>query len=366
MRRSVKYGLYGAVLAGLVGATAAFAIGPDGTTVTLVVDGQNKKITTAASDVNGALEDAGYQVGEHDIVAPSPNSKIKNGEKIVYNRGRLLHLNVDGTKKDVWTTASTVAEALDQLGYSSKDFVSVSRSKRLPLDPTSIELRKPKRVVVVHDGKTDTTDTTAATVSLLLRDLGVTVGAQDRLTPAATATITDNLKVVLQRVSVKNESSRQQVPFQVQKQNDSSIYQGETVIVTRGVQGAADVTYRVVYVDGQVAGRTEISRAVVTQPTTQIEKVGTKQRPAPAAPADTSGLNWDAVAQCESGGNWHINTGNGYYGGLQFDYGTWLSNGGGQYAERADLASRDQQIAVANRLYAARGASPWPVCGQRL
>ena len=72
----------------------------------------------------------------------------------------------------------------------------------------------------------------------------------------------------------------------------------------------------------------------------------------------SNGLNWDAVAACESGGNWHINTGNGFYGGLQFDYGTWLSNGGGAYAPRADLATREQQIAVATRLYNARGASP--------
>lgn len=81
-------------------------------------------------------------------------------------------------------------------------------------------------------------------------------------------------------------------------------------------------------------------------------------------PAHASSVNWDAVANCESGGDWSINTGNGYYGGLQFDYGTWLSNGGGQYARRADLASREQQIAIANILYSHRGLSPWPVCGK--
>jgi uncharacterized protein YabE (DUF348 family) len=369
MRRSVKYGLYGAVLAGLVGATAAFAIGPDGTAVTLVVDGQTKKMNTTASDVSGALKAAGYEVGSHDIVAPSLSSKIKNGEKIVYKRGRLLHLNVDGQKKDVWTTAATVAEALGQLGYSSSDFVSVSRSKRLPLDPTSLELRKPKRVVVVHDGKTDTTNTTAATVEALLRDLGIDVGSRDRLLPPASRTLTNGMKVVLQRVSVKNETSREQLPFPTQKQDDPSSFQGETQVVTAGTPGAADVTYRVLYIDGVVAGRTELARKVVTAPTPRVEKVGSKPRPAaPAAPApaSTSGLNWDAMAQCESGGNWHINTGNGFYGGLQFDYGTWLSNGGGQYAQRADLATREQQIAIAERLYAARGAQPWPVCGAYL
>jgi hypothetical protein len=91
-----------------------------------------------------------------------------------------------------------------------------------------------------------------------------------------------------------------------------------------------------------------------------------KPSPRPTPAPSSNGLNWDAVAACESGGNWHINTGNGFYGGLQFDYGTWLSNGGGAYAPRADLASREQQIAIATRLYNARGASPWPVCGQRL
>ena len=103
---------------------------------------------------------------------------------------------------------------------------------------------------------------------------------------------------------------------------------------------------------------------VLTSPKTQVETVGTKSRPAPTY--STNGLDWEAVAQCESGGNWHINTGNGFYGGLQFDYGTWLSNGGGAYAPRADLASEAQQIAVANHLYARRGSSPWPVCGRRL
>ncbi|MFK5645891.1 transglycosylase family protein [Ornithinimicrobium sp. LYQ121] len=75
-----------------------------------------------------------------------------------------------------------------------------------------------------------------------------------------------------------------------------------------------------------------------------------------------SGSTWDAVAQCESGGNWSINTGNGYYGGLQFSQSTWEGFGGGQYASRADLASRDQQIAVAEKTLAVQGPGAWPTC----
>ncbi|MFF4140632.1 transglycosylase family protein [Streptomyces sp. NPDC001698] len=75
---------------------------------------------------------------------------------------------------------------------------------------------------------------------------------------------------------------------------------------------------------------------------------------------------WDAVAQCESGGNWSINTGNGFYGGLQFTNSTWAGYGGTAYASRADLASQSQQIAVAEKVLAGQGKGAWPVCGKGL
>ena len=75
---------------------------------------------------------------------------------------------------------------------------------------------------------------------------------------------------------------------------------------------------------------------------------------------------WDQVASCESGGNWAINTGNGYQGGLQFNQGTWAAHGGGQYAPSAQLATREQQIAVAERVLATQGRGAWPVCGHGL
>jgi hypothetical protein len=73
---------------------------------------------------------------------------------------------------------------------------------------------------------------------------------------------------------------------------------------------------------------------------------------------------WDNVAKCESGGNWHINTGNGYYGGLQFTQGTWTSYGGQNFAPRADLASRSEQITVADRVLHSQGWGAWPVCSR--
>ncbi len=80
------------------------------------------------------------------------------------------------------------------------------------------------------------------------------------------------------------------------------------------------------------------------------------------AAAATDG-EWDQVARCESGGNWAINTGNGYHGGVQFSAGTWASHGGGEFAPSAELATREQQIAVAERVLATQGRGAWPVCG---
>ncbi len=76
--------------------------------------------------------------------------------------------------------------------------------------------------------------------------------------------------------------------------------------------------------------------------------------------------DWDRLAQCEAGGNWHINTGNGYHGGLQFSRGTWQAYGGGEFAPTADQATREQQIYVAEKTLAGQGWGAWPACSARL
>jgi hypothetical protein len=90
---------------------------------------------------------------------------------------------------------------------------------------------------------------------------------------------------------------------------------------------------------------------------------GTKES---SAPAVAGGSVWDALAQCESGGNWSINTGNGYQGGLQFSPSTWLGYGGGEYAPQANLATREQQIDIATRVQAGQGWGAWPACTAKL
>jgi resuscitation-promoting factor RpfB len=363
MRRSVKYGLYGAVLASVVVASTAFAT-DNGKPLTLVVDGQTRQIQTTADDVQGALSSAGYKLNSHDIVAPAADSKLSSGEKIVLERGRLLHLDVDGVRKDVWTTSPTVSDALAALGYSQSDFVSVSRSTRLPLNGASLTLRAPKSVVVVHDHTKSKIVTTDATVGQVLSDLKITLGKHDLVVPSVTSPIVQKMKIIVARVLLKRETFRQTIAFSIIKHHDSAMYTDQVKVTKAGVRGSEDVTYNDEYINGKLGHRTVLAIHHVKHPKTQVETVGTKHRPEPKL--DMNGLNWAGVANCESGGNWHDNTGNGYYGGLQFSYSTWLSNGGGKYAARADLATEAEQIDIATKLYDSRGSSPWPVCGRYL
>jgi hypothetical protein len=143
--------------------------------------------------------------------------------------------------------------------------------------------------------------------------------------------------------------------------NDPNSYVGTRTVVKQGAAGYLSTEYGI----DQLGNKHKISSVVLTPAGTSLVRVGTKARPAAPAPTGGStGVNWDAIAQCESGGNWHINTGNGYYGGLQFSASSWLSWGGGAYAPRADLATREQQIAVANNYYRSAGLRPWG-CGYR-
>ena len=91
---------------------------------------------------------------------------------------------------------------------------------------------------------------------------------------------------------------------------------------------------------------------------------GTKAKPKPAATGVANVSKWNRIAECESGGDWSINTGNGYYGGIQFDKQTWKAYGGSAFASRPDLASKEEQISVAEKVRKDRGGfGAWPTCG---
>ena len=275
MLRSVKYGLHGAVLAGLAAAPVVWSSVDK--SVDLVVDGRASVVHTTASRVGDVLRGAGYRVSSHDLVAPSTSAAVHDGGRIVLRRGRLLHLTVDGRHANVWTTAPTVAQALSELGYGGSDLVSVSRSRRLPLSPTDIAIRTPQLVTVVHDGRSEEVTTTDTTVGELLSDLQIPVGADDRVIPAADAELTADTTIRVERVVTRTLVKVQSTPFPTRTLRDSSLFAGTTEVVHPGKAGKVRITYSVIYVDGKPVGQTKIGSVTLRAPSTRVVKVGTKR-----------------------------------------------------------------------------------------
>jgi hypothetical protein len=131
-----------------------------------------------------------------------------------------------------------------------------------------------------------------------------------------------------------------------------------------GTPGTQDVTFAVSYLNGVETSRLPVANVVITPARDAVVRVGAK--PGTEVPPVSQGATWDALSRCESGGNWAINTGNGFYGGVQFDQNTWERQGGLRYAPRADLATREEQIAIAEVTRARQGWGAWPVCSGRV
>jgi uncharacterized protein YabE (DUF348 family) len=335
--------------------------------VTLSVDGKTSTVHAFGSTVGDILSKQDITVGSHDVVVPAPGTPVADGQKVVVRYGRKLTVTIDGKTREYWTTATTVNAALQELGIRADSAkLSASRSQTLGRQGLVLSVTTPKDVVVRVDGKNVTGTSTGATVGDVLTELGIRQDSDDRVKPGLTTAVTDGLKIAVQRVTASQIKATEVVKAPVTKKSDSTLAVGQTKTLKAGSDGAKIVTYKITKVDGKVESKKAIGSTVTQQPVTRVVAVGTKKSPAPSA-GNTSGAGinlsnaamWDRIAQCESGGNWSINTGNGYYGGLQFATSSWLANGGDDFAPRADLASRAEQITVANRYYAKAGLGPW-------
>ncbi len=379
--RPLRHAAQGAAALAVV--AGSFGVAHYDKAVEVSVDGKPSSVHVLGSTVADVLDKRDIAVGPHDVVVPSLASAVNDGDHISVRYGRKLTVTVDGQTKEYWTTATTVDSALKDLGIRADGAVlSASRSQPLGRGGLTLAVTTPKKVTFVADGKTRTVTSTSSTVFGLLAELGVTKKVDDVVNPAMPTALEQGMKVTLKRVAIKDVRVWQAIGYGTTQQKDASLYKGQTKVVKAGKKGTRLVVQRKTWVDGKLTTTKVMSNKVSTKPVAAVVKVGTKARPVTvqkkAAASSSSrssgstsgaGLNlaraamWDRIAQCESGGNWHINTGNGYYGGLQFDRGSWLANGGADFASRADLASRAQQITVANRYYAKAGLGPWGCAG---
>ena len=366
-----------------VGLTAVFAVAGGSVayaskskTVSLSVDGQVQKVHTFGSTVADALKAEKVQVGEHDVVAPAPDSKLKDGQEIAVQYGRQLTVDADGTKKAYWTTADSVNEALSDLGLRyDGSFLSTSRSAPLGRAGLELVVKTPKTVQIVRQGKVATIKSMAATVGEALTAAKIVWDRDDRISPAVATVLKPGVnRIGYVKVDVKKVTKTEAIAHGTAETKSATLEQGTKKTAAKGTNGAKSVTYVLIYLDGKLSATKVLGSQVVTVPVDEKVLVGTKPKPAAPTTGTTTSTPpssgnagaWDRIAACESGGNWASNTGNGYYGGLQFDHGTWAAYGGTAYAGNANGAAKAQQIAIAEKVKAARGGyGAWPVCGTK-
>ena len=328
--------------------------------VVLAVDGQETTVNTMALSVEDVLESNGVVPAPGDKVNADLASMPHNGQRIVVQRLKTVELKLDGEPTLVQTHASTVADVLAEQGLSTSA-VEADLDEQLPVAGGDLEVILPKTVRLDDGGERSQAPVAAKTVGDALTALGKPLEAGDRVTPAAGTPLVEDLDIEVTRVRTAEETVVEPVRPPENEVEDPALIRGKRVVETAGTPGSAEVVYNVKRVNGRVVERTKVSSTVVTAPRPATVRIGTK----PGAPHEPYGI-WDAIAMCESTGNWAINNGNGFYGGIQFTQSTWEAYGGTEYAPRADLATREEQIHVAKRVQAQQGWGAWPACTSRL
>jgi uncharacterized protein YabE (DUF348 family) len=334
--------------------------------VTLSVDGQTTDVRTAANTVGAVLESKGIELNSHDVVAPSVNTKIQDGTRIAVKFGRQVTFTVDGAAQTVWTTAVTVDDALSALSVDLAGAeLSTSRGSAIGRQGLTIVIATQKKIIIVDAGKKRTITTTGQTLADALAEAKIKVDEDDKLSASPDTRLVDGKKFTFTQVDVSSKTKKIKVDFDTVRKKSSKLKKGVTKIDTAGVRGVRAITYELVRHNGKIVKRVKIKSRLLSKPKSEVILVGTKKTTTSKSSGSStpSGSVWDKLAKCESGGNWSINTGNGYYGGLQFSLSTWRAYGGSGLPSNA---SREQQIAIAKKLQADAGWGAWPACSAKL
>lgn len=332
-------------------------------TVTIEVDGKVEQVATWSKDDRAILEKAGITAGSGDLVARQGD--ITDGGKLVYRSAKPVTMVIDGITKNLKTNAVDTKELIEGLKeqglIADRDKVSVAEGK-ISTDGVKLDIVRAKDFILVDDAKENKLTLPAVTVADVLEQRGIKLAEGDTVTPSAETPVTEGMRIEVSRLIEKTVTETEDVPADENVIEDDSMFDDERVVEQQGESGQVERTVKITSRDGNELSREVVAEKELKAPGTTTIRQGTKSRVA-AAPAPAAGYGvWDELAQCESGGNWAIDTGNGFSGGLQFTDSTWAAYGGTEYAPRASQASREQQIAVAERVQASQGWGAWPAC----
>jgi len=353
-KKSVFVALNAAVLLGLAGTTAAYATMSKHVTVTL--DGQTTSMRTLSGTVSSALAIDGITLDPRDKIsidgrAATKDAALSSGDKVEVAFAKPVTVAVDGKAKKVTVHDATVGDVLDRLDVepTTDAYLSEKPTERLSRSGTRIVVSNPKSFTIKADGKATEVTSPVPTVAAALKEADISLDDNDEVTPAAGDLISDGDTVKVTRIEQVDKTEVVDIAQPVKYKDDKSMDQGTTKVLEPGDAGRAREHVLVTKADGKVRNRLVLASDQLEAPQMKVVLRGIKKVTEPYGV-------WDKIAACESGGNWHINTGNGYYGGLQFSAGTWKSVGGPGLPHEN---SREVQIKYAKILQARSGWGQW-------
>lgn len=358
------------ILASLIGLIALpMLAGPvaranDKRVVSIHVDDTTASFATDAATVSDALERRGINLGLHDLVEPSPDTPVNtNPFHINVYRARPVVV-VDGdTRHNVVSAYQSPRLIAEQAGLKvyDEDEYELERVEDFLGDGVvglKLTIIRSTPLTLSLYGTSSKIRTQATTVGELLAERGLTVDEEDILRPKAGAAIKANMGVYLVRVSDDRLVVEETVRFGRREIRDTSQPLGWEKVVTPGQNGSALVTYDVVLEDGQEVSRKEVSRVSITEPVEEVAYVGAKYDMADA---------FARLRQCEAGGAYDRNSGNGFYGAYQFMYATWQSVAPSAWKNTLPhLAPPSAQDEAAYNLQQRSGWGQWPACSAKL
>lgn len=339
--------------------------------ITLDVNGEIIEASSVTGNVGDILDKNGVEVNPKDLVSPAPSESVSNNDTIKVRSAKQVALIIDGERENIDTTSVTVEEMLRQVGKfdeTATGSMSTPMNTKIPAEGMDLDITTSKYFTINDGGKNGRMKLPARTVGDVFELRGTPLGKDDIVTPSADTPLKEGMHIDVVRVSTKDHTFERAISAPVREIEDENMPAGEREVVKEGKDGKERVNLKVTRHNGKVTDRKVIDRKELVAPVERVVKVGTKEeKPAgPKAPAVSNGSVWDELAQCEAGGDWSINTGNGFSGGLQFTPSTWAGFGGTEYAPAAHMASREQQIAVAEKVQAAQGWGAWPACTAKM
>ncbi len=332
----------------VAGGTAAY--GAFSKTITVTIDGQKGTVRTFGDTVSDVLAAREITINDGDKLSPSPSATVSDGDSIDISYAKPVTLAVDGTVTKHIVFDRTVGEALDEFGVkpAADAYVSDKRSALLSRKGSEIVVSTEKTLTVVADGKSTKVTTKEPTVAKVLEEAKVELDKDDEVKPGNSAFVKPDQKLKVVRIEKVTKTEVVRVKFPVEVRKDPEAMKGEVDVLKAGKKGKNREKVTLVMADGKLRDRIVLTSEVLVKPVGQVESHGTATTPPDSV--------WDKIAQCESGGNWSINTGNGYYGGLQFSAATWRSVGGPGLPHQH---SREVQIKYAKILQARSGWGQW-------